>query len=122
MTDIENSKTGTRYYRLKMIDNDGSFTYSPIRPVTFNDEMQWQVNPNPSAGIFNFSFQATDGDMVSAKIYEVSGRLVQSSQMIANGFIQRINIDLTEAKYASGLYLLEVVAGQEKQSFRLLKQ
>lgn len=121
-TDIENSKTGTRYYRLKMIDNDGSFTYSPIRPVLFNEEIQWQVNPNPSTGLFNFTCQVTDGDIVYAKIYDVSGKLVQIKQIIGNGFIQRINIDLSEAKYANGLYLLEVVAGQIKHSFRLLKQ
>ncbi len=121
-TDIENNKTGTRYYRLKMIDNDGSFTYSPIRPVTFNEEIQWQVNPNPSTGFFNFSYQIADGEIVTVKIYDVSGKLVQTKQMTANGFIQRMNIDLTEPRYANGLYLLEVVAGQKKQSFRLLKQ
>ncbi|OSZ80802.1 hypothetical protein CAP36_06040 [Chitinophagaceae bacterium IBVUCB2] len=121
-TDIENGKIGTRYYRLKMIDNDGSFTYSPIRPVIFNEEIQWQVNPNPSTGFFNFTCQVTDGELVTAKIYDISGKLVQTRQLIGNGFIQRINIDLSEPKYASGLYLMEVVAGQKKQLFRLLKQ
>ncbi len=30
-TDNETEKFGPRYYRLKMVDVDGSFTYSPIR-------------------------------------------------------------------------------------------
>ncbi|MGH2552721.1 MAG: S8 family serine peptidase, partial [Chitinophagaceae bacterium] len=33
--DIETNKSGVRYYRLKIIDNDGRFSYSPIRPVVF---------------------------------------------------------------------------------------
>ena len=52
-TDIENNKSGIRYYRLKIIDNDGRFNYSAIRPVVFDDEINWQVYPNPSSGIFN---------------------------------------------------------------------
>ena len=39
--DIENGKTGVRYYRLKIIEADGSYTYSAVRPVQFNDEVQW---------------------------------------------------------------------------------
>lgn len=120
--DVENSKIGTRYYRLKMIDNDGSFSYSLIRPVTFNSEIQWQVNPNLSTGFFNFICQVEEGELITAKIYEASGKLVLVNQLTASGFIQRINFDLTESRFANGLYVLDVTAGGKRQSFRLLKQ
>ena len=120
--DIEFGKRGVRYYRLKMIDNDGSFTYSPIRPVVFDEEITWQVYPNPSAGIFNLSFQANGGEMMSLKVYDLSGRTVQQQQLQANGFVQKITIDLREGQFAAGLYLLEAIVGEKKQSFRLIKQ
>ncbi len=39
-TDLENNKTGVRYYRLKLGDHDGGFAFSPIRPVVFADEIK----------------------------------------------------------------------------------
>ena len=48
--DIENNKSGVRYYRLRIVDRDGQFKYSAVRAVVFNDEITWQVYPNPSGG------------------------------------------------------------------------
>ena len=42
-TDAENFKTGVRYYRLKIIDLDGTVSYSPIRPVIFNEEFKYLI-------------------------------------------------------------------------------
>ena len=61
-TDVENNKSGVRYYRLKIIDSDGSYTYSPIRPIVFNNEFTWQVYPNPSKGVFNLVYQLNEGE------------------------------------------------------------
>ena len=121
-TDIENSKSGARYYRLKIIENDGSFTYSAIRPVIFDQFVQWQVYPNPSNGIFNLSFQANGGEKISVKLYDLSGKIVKQYSTEASGFVQKINIDIRDAGYASGLYLIEATAGENKKSFRVLKQ
>ncbi len=121
-TDIENGKSGVRYYRLKTIDNDGSFKYSAIRSVLFDDEIKWQINPNPSAGKFNLTYQANDGLDITVKILDVNGKSVKLYRSVATGFVQKINIDLDEPKFANGLYLLEVAAGEKRQSFKLVKQ
>jgi hypothetical protein len=120
--DIENNKTGVRYYRLKIINNDGSFFYTEIRPVVFSDEFKWQVYPNPSPDIFKLSYQVNDGETLAAKVYDVNGRLVRQYHSLANGFVQKLNIDLHESQFAPGLYLLEVVSGEKKQLFKLMKQ
>lgn len=121
-TDIESSKTGVRYYRLKIIDRDGSSKYSPVRPVVFKDEIKWQVNPNPSAGQFSILLQATAGEPVGIKLYDVNGKIVKEQTGTADGFVQKIQVDITASRYATGLYLLEVSSGETKQTFRLVKQ
>ena len=121
-TDLENGKSGVRYYRLKIIENDGSFKYSAIRSVLFDDELKWQVNPNPSAGMFSLTWQVNDGAGINVNVYDANGKTVRQYQSVATGFIQKINIDLTETKFAAGLYLLEVSTGEKRQSFRLIKQ
>ena len=121
-TDIENNKSGIRYYRLKIVDNDGSFSYSAIRPVVFNEEISWQVFPNPSSGIFKLTYQAADGEAMTVKVYDISGKTVKQYQLTTNGFVQQLNIDLHEPGFANGLYLLNVKVGDKRKSFRLVKQ
>ena len=121
-TDLENNKSGVRYYRLKIIDNDGSFRYSAIRPVVFNEELSWQVYPNPSSGIFNLTFQASDGDVMNVKVYDVTGKTVKQYYLKANGFVQKLSIDLHEPGFANGLYLLDVMVGDRKKSFKIIRQ
>ncbi len=121
-TDAEFGKAGIRYYRLKIIDNDGSIKYSAIRPVVFDQEINWQVFPNPSSGIFNLGLQANDDEVITVKVYDVNGKIVYQDNAKGSGFVQKINIDLRDSKFADGLYLLEVAAGNKKQSFKLIKQ
>ena len=121
-TDEENNKTGVRYYRLKIVDYDGRFAYSPVRPVVFDDEVKWQVYPNPSSGLFNLVYQANGGEFVMVKIHDANGKLVRQLRLAANAFVQKIPIDLRGPQFSSGMYLLEVMAGEKKQVFRLLKK
>ncbi len=120
--DEEKNKWGVRYYRLKMVDHDGRFTYSSIRAVVFDEEIKWQVYPNPSSGIFNLVYQMNEGENVTVKIHDMNGKLVRQLQLPANGFVQKIDIDLTGSQFASGLYLLQVTGGEKKEVFRLLKK
>ena len=121
-TDSEVGKTGVRYYRLKIVDRDNTFVYSPVRPVVFNDDFQWQVYPNPSDGSYNFIYQLNQGETVSLKVYDVNGKLVRRKDLFGNGFIQKVPIDLESAKFAPGIYLLSAEAGGKKFSIKLVKQ
>jgi hypothetical protein len=119
-TDTEPEKFGPRYYRLKIINQDGSFTYSPIRSVVFNDAVLWQVYPNPSNGIFNLVFQMNNNEEFKASIIDAKGSTLKHYKMNGNGFLQKLNIDLT--MMASGVYLLQVDAGGRQETFKLYKQ
>jgi hypothetical protein len=121
-TDFENNKSGVRYYRLRTVDLDGHVAYSVIRPVIFDDEIKWQVYPNPSTGLFNFVYQARTGETVQMRIFDVNGKQVQLLKVPANGFVQKTEIDLQAANYPAGMYLLEVSTGDKKEVYRLIKQ
>ncbi|HEY1870729.1 MAG TPA: T9SS type A sorting domain-containing protein, partial [Chitinophagaceae bacterium] len=120
-TDIENNKSGTRYYRLKIIESDGSFQYADIRPVIFNNEISWQVYPNPSQGVFNFIFQQNEGEAINVKVYDTQGQLVQQTQTTTTGFVQKVIIDLQPNKFAPGMYMI-VAEGTVTRIFKVVKQ
>ena len=121
-TDVENNKAGVRYYRLRIVDHDGRFTYSTIRAVVFDAEIKWQVYPNPSPGLFNLAYQVGAGEMVTIKVHDLNGKLIKLVHSTANSFIQKTTIDLSGPQFASGIYLLEVGTGEKKQVYRLLKR
>lgn len=121
-TDKEIDKAGVRYYRLKMVDNDGRFTYSEIRAVIIEEEVKWQVYPNPSSGLFNVVYQANVGEKVSIKVHDLNGKLVSQVYPASNAFIQKTTIDLSGLQFASGIYLLEIATSEKIRVFRLLKQ
>jgi hypothetical protein len=119
-TDIEADKFGPRYYRLKIVNADGSFSYSPIRSVVFNDPVLWKVYPNPSNGLFSLVYQLNNNDEIYARIIDAKGGVVKEYRKTGNGFPQKLNIDLFGK--ASGVYLLQVDAAGKKQAFKLYKQ
>jgi len=121
-SDVENNKSGIRYYRLKIFNNDGSFIYSIIRPIVFNEEIRWQLYPNPSTSIFHLSFQASEGETIYVRVYDGSGKIVYQHQSLSSGFVQKINIDLHDSRFTAGLYLLEATVNERKHSFKLIKQ
>lgn len=121
-TDNEADKFGVRYYRLKIVNIDGSFSYSNIRSVIFNNAILWRIYPNPSNGHFFLVFQLNTNDLLNAKILDAKGSLMKEMNVSATGFAQKLNIDLSPNYFASGVYLLQIDAGGKKQSFKLYKQ
>lgn len=56
---------GYTYYRIKMVDIDGKFKYTPTRHVIFDysETEQWvKVFPNPSTGLVNLEFSTMQED------------------------------------------------------------
>jgi hypothetical protein len=121
-TDNESAKSGVRYYRLKIIDQDGSYRYSDVQPLLFSNEANWVVYPNPSTGLFNVVFQAMNGQKVTATVHDGVGKLVYSTHWTGNGFLQKEQINLQAAAIGSGLYLITIDNGNTTENFKVLKK
>lgn len=121
-TDTDPQKTGVRYYRLKIIDQDGSIRYSALRPVFFSDDFSWQVYPNPSKGLFMLLMQQESNEKINVAVYDVNGKRVKQQEIMANGYVQKINVDLQAVQYPAGMYMIEVNAGGRKEVFKVVKQ
>jgi len=119
--DLENNKTGVRYYRLKIVATDGTFQYSDIRPVIFDNDMLWQVYPNPSAGAFQFIFRQNSGESINVKVYNMKGQIVYQAKTIATGFVQKLTIDMQPGSFARGMYMM-VAEGTVTKTFKVVKQ
>jgi hypothetical protein len=121
-TDAEADKFGARYYRLKVVNRDGTFRYSPVRAVVFENTVTWQAYPNPGSGIFYVAYQLTAGESLAARLYDTKGSLVKEYRSAATGFLQKLIVDISANNYASGVYLLRLHTGGKEQVMKLYKQ
>jgi hypothetical protein len=120
-TDVENNKTDVRYYRLKIVSDDGNSHYSEIRPIVFDDDIPWQVYPNPSPGTFYFIFRENSGETINIKVYNMKGQIIHHVKTIATGFVQKLIIDMQQNTFARGMYMV-VAEGTVTKTFKIVKQ
>ena len=68
---------GYLYYRLRIVDNDGSFDLSPVRSVNYQgSEDAFFVYPNPSSGRFFVSLPPNMDEPFDLVLYDLNGKIL----------------------------------------------
>lgn len=113
------TKNGNYFYRLKLIDNDGSFEYSNIINIELNDVITdyiLDLYPNPFNPTITVKFSVKEKQNVTISIYNISGeKIIQKEIKDAEGIYKQL-IDFS--KYSSGVYIFKV----EGNKFLLAKK
>jgi acetyl esterase/lipase len=106
--------TGTQYFRLKLVDRDGHFTYSSLQKLKLNCAAV-QIYPNP-AKTFTTITGLQPGMLI--QLLNAEGRLLWTQK--ANSPLLQIPLSAV----ANGLYILKVVnkQGEVITYSRLIKQ
>jgi hypothetical protein len=110
-----NPINGVNYYRLKMINIDGSYSFSPIRVVNFIKTSTIKIYPNPVINSLTVSVNKQDNKLNTVKLYNNVGQLI-----ITKSFAINTQLDLTSL--ASGTYLIRVDDGTEIKIFTIQKK
>ncbi|WP_031526980.1 S8 family serine peptidase [Dyadobacter crusticola] len=118
--DAKSTFRNTHYYRLKMVDADGSFTYSAVRAVIFNAIPDWRVFPNPSRDIFRLEPQGEVKGPLEVDIIDLSGKVRR--QMKFPKVTSVLDINLGSPDLPGGLYLLKVKSEEGESRLKLLKE
>jgi hypothetical protein len=103
---------GSNYYRLKQVDFDGQFAYSPIVHVEIRGGLLVEAFPNPTTGYVRLKGELSEG---TARMTDVNGVTLHEKQLP-----DERNFDLTYLP--TGIYFLEIVMGNEKIVKRVVKE
>ncbi|NML22610.1 T9SS type A sorting domain-containing protein [Pseudoflavitalea sp. G-6-1-2] len=96
---------GLNVYRLKMIDQDGAFSYSDLRRVNFNTSFVYNVYPNPAR-----SFLHITTDNLSAAI-TVEVLNVHSQLLITKKYADHNSkLELDISRLTPGVYFLKILS------------
>jgi Secretion system C-terminal sorting domain len=112
-----NQVSGKAYYRLKIIDNDASISYSKVIPITSNctDKKFVKLYPNPvvTNQILNVNITGYDKS-IKGDLYSATGQFIKSFNL-KNG-----NNNLTVENLSQGFYTLRISEnGNQTEVFKL---
>jgi hypothetical protein len=109
---------GLNYYRLKQVDQNGSFKYSTIAKVFFGDAgmNNLKLFPQPVQSSLNVVFGGS-GNNVFVQVYDATGKLVLNEQK------QNVTtFTLETSSLAKGNYWIVVSDGITQQKGQFVKQ
>ncbi len=112
---------GVIYYRVKLYDNDGSFKYSNISIVRFNDA-EVSIWPNPAKDFLQISYFSNTNTHMEIHVLDVQGKRLLTQQAGISKGMNQINVKGIHS-LAEGTYFIEIVGlnGMQKKVYKLIK-
>ena len=114
---IDDNVTGTSvfYYRLQILDNDGSISYSPIVSIAINGNKDFKVYPNPAKNFINVESNGASNGLII--LTDFAGRTILASKLNGNS-LQQISL----GNVSKGIYSLSIITANGKQSEAIVVQ
>jgi Secretion system C-terminal sorting domain len=112
--------SGVNYYRLKMMNTDGSFTYSPTRSVVLAEGKTTNVSvvPNPAKEQVYVKLNVQEAKTITLVLVDITGKtLMTERKTLGSGFNE---LSLSLNNYPQGLYFLKIVDAQTTETHRLV--
>ncbi|RZJ95223.1 MAG: T9SS type A sorting domain-containing protein [Hymenobacter sp.] len=127
-TDTEAGKSGVRYYRLRQVDLDGQYSYSPIRAVSFAGATGAAVaslssypSPFTSSDQAALVLQAPTAGTAQLQLMDLMGRTIVSRAVTTVAGISEVAVP-NARELAAGTYLVKVTfATGEVKTLRIQK-
>ncbi len=104
---------GKNFYRIKQVDVNNRFEYSPVRSIEFKNELQFTVWPNPATDFTEIKL-GKKPVRVMASIINMNGKTVYRQPLT-----QQKNM-LNMKQLAAGVYMIKLTDGDEVSVQKLL--
>ncbi len=107
---------GVNLYRLRIINVDGSYGYTPVTSLRLDVQGKISVYPNPSVSSINVSLPVAPAGSWAVSLVSLSGQVVLQQQFSK----QQTTASLPVSRYPAGNYTLEITTGTGRQSTLLM--
>ena len=113
-------RSGSNFYRLRQVDVDGSFNYSRVVEVNFDDQQVAVVdifpNPVPNNAGLTARPALPRGEAATVSVYDAFGRQVYENRFVPENTLHDLLIPTDS--WAGGVYFLRVNSGNQSQVIR----
>ena len=114
-TDYNAADNTTTYYRLKMVDNNGSFIYSNVVTVASSIAHQFTISPNPAKDFVSINFNKTI-ETGTISVRNLSGKTVAQQTFEGNATSFKLNTQTL----TNGVYVITVTTTDGSYNEKLL--
>lgn len=116
-----NLAEGVNYYRLKMMDNDGHFSYSKIVKIIYSNANRFvTLTSNPVKDVIKIEVNNKDQLRLGAELYNAVGARVGTWQLGPQS--GTVALPIGQFGLSSGMYLLVVSDGNKIATLKVQKQ
>ena len=112
----------TSYYRLKMTDLDGAFTYSAVKKLSSAAAVSISCYPNPVIDFVNVRFNGTKSDTYQYTATTSDGKTIQSGRIEIDGSGQQLNLNLAAAPGGLVIIRVEDTGARNTATFKIIKK
>lgn len=112
--------SGNNYYRIKMVDNDGSYKYSDIRLVKNIANASLHIYPNPVKSILNAVHLSDKTSEKQIVIIGTDGKIILRKNQLFNKGSNTIHFSVE--KIPTGMYRLLVIDESSKMQQSFIKE
>jgi len=119
-----NLKAPIAYYRIRAIQPGGEEKFTQIRSLKFahQGETVLQIIPNPFKSTFYVTYYAEQNEMISIRMFNMSGQQQLVKNVPVNNGVNRISVP-EAAALARGMYLIQINGeNYNVRSAKILKQ
>jgi parallel beta-helix repeat protein len=111
------------YYRIKMIDIDGSYEYSFIATVKVDKELKFTAEafPNPFRETATIKFTAITSQTVTIQVTDIRGKVLIKEKRTIPAGVSLVALAQSH-QLAGGMYLAVIEFNGEKQTLQLIRQ
>jgi len=102
------------YYRLRQVDFDGEYSYSPIRVIDFSEYSDIEIYPNPANSIINISGIDKNSTI---EVLDINSRIIDLDISYQNNKAI-INID----RLPTSVYFIKIITNDKVEVFKIIKE
>ncbi|HTN35463.1 MAG TPA: T9SS type A sorting domain-containing protein [Arachidicoccus sp.] len=114
--------SGRNYYRLKQVSQDGTFSYSEVVSLSYNqkDGIKINIYPNPAHQYLNVEAHWSAPQVTRITIFDTGGRQVKHT---TTGNLMNVSMRINVSSLSAGVYYLKVegAEGSHSSSFSIVK-
>ncbi len=110
------------YYRLKMVEKDGHYQYSPVVIIKNPESIKKNIRVinNPFTDHLGFFFSQVPSEKIGLTLFDVSGKIHYRNSVVVSGNI--LNVDVSSIHLSKGNYIVQLKTNEETVAFKIVKQ
>jgi hypothetical protein len=100
------------YYRLRLVDLNGSFTYSKVISVNFSTSYSLFIYPNPIGDALKIKLSLSRAQNLQIDVTDINGRVVYKKSRLAEAGTGEFEINTRD--WPSQMYSIKIVGNDQK--------